>query len=705
MTLADRLRSLTGRSVCSFYNILPLSMMTRHIPFLLILLSFLSESSFLYAERKDSLEQKKIKEVIVTAPTSSSFHTQTDGRIYWDIESLEDLPHVFGSADPFRFLQLLPGVSTNNDYTSGLFIQGCAASHTEIDIMGAPIFNASHMLGLFSVFNNSHFRGMALVQNRHDASFGNRLGGHLTFYPLDSVATAPHLNLTLSLIESSGTLTIPTGDKSTLYLSGRGSYLNLLYGNALSIDGSKVEYGLQDYNIGYVFKPDQTQKIGLNIYHGRDKFNFWSTDFQGTNDLAWQNTAISLDWNKHYQPFVLNQTAYISHNQNDFDLEINSVKSLIDASITQAGYKNTFEWQGHHTIWKAGFEYAFTSVSPLNYKTHSSYINTESHSTVTYGHDANLFINADNKLGDQFRLQSGLRTSFYINNHNKYGAIDPRLTLSWLPVANQEFFLHYGIYHQNIHQIALSNGGLPIDYWTNSSTKFKPERAHSLSFGYLGRFLNGTYELSADVYFKHLSNQTEFYGSILDFFLQQDNRFKDMLLTGKGRSYGISLMLKRNKGKLTGWIAYTLGKSERQFQALQANWWYNAYFDRRHDLNIVANYKLNRHWSLGGDFVYASGTPYTAAKNIYIINNNLVNEYGSHNGANLPPTHRLDLSATYYFTKKNKIQHSLNLSVYNVYFHRNVLFQYMGYWKDHYGKKSVHSICRALPSIGYTIKF
>lgn len=679
-------------------------MNTRLFIRLLIILLFRSTPA-IFAERTDSLGQKRIKEVIVTAATSPSFHTQTDGRIYWDIQSLEHLPHLFGSADPIRFLQLLPGVSTNNDYSSGLYIQGCAASHTLVDIMGAPVFNASHMLGLFSVFNNSHFRGMALVQNRHDASFGNRIGGHLTFYPLDSVASAPHLNLTAGLIESSGTLTIPTGSKSTIYLSGRGSYLNLLYGNMLKLDGSEVEYGLQDYNIGYVYKPDQTQKTSLNIYHGRDRFKFWSTDIQGTNDLAWQNTAISLDWNKHFKPFVLTQTAYISHNQNDFDLELNAINIQIDASVTQAGYKNVFEWQNHQTAWKAGAEYAFTSVHPLNYITRSSHIEARSHSQTVTGHDANLFINADNLIGNHFRIKSGLRGTLFAGSHKIFCAIDPRLTFSWYPDRNQEVFFHYGIYHQNLHQIALSNGGLPIDYWTISSADFKPERSHSLCLGYLNHFCNGRYEFSAEIYFKHLSSQKEFYGSIIDFFSSNDNRLEDMLLSGKGRTYGLNLMLKRNKGQLTGWISYTLGKSERRFRELEPEHWFDAAFDRRHDLNIVANYKLNSHWSLGGDFVYASGTPYTASKNIYIINNNLVNEYGSHNGAHLPPTHRLDLSATYHFTRRNRLQHSLNLSVYNVYFHRNVLFQYMGYWKDHYGKKSVYSLCRALPSIGYTIKF
>lgn len=206
----------------------------------------------LRASLADSLQSERMEEVEVKAYSPRTLSDDRNGRLYWNMKSLADMPHVLGSADPLRSLQLLPGVATNNDYTSGIHIQGCAASQSILNMDGTPIFNASHLLGLFSVFNASHFRGMSLVKNRHDAAFSNRLGGEVSFYPTDSIAHKIHLDATVSFMESEGTLTLPVGEHSTLYLSGRGSYLNLLYGNLLEIDEMKLRYGLQDYNLTFV---------------------------------------------------------------------------------------------------------------------------------------------------------------------------------------------------------------------------------------------------------------------------------------------------------------------------------------------------------------------------------------------------------------------------------------------------------------------
>lgn len=156
----------------------------------------------LRASLADSLQSERMEEVEVKAYSPRILSDDQNGRLYWNMESLADMPHVLGSADPLRSLQLLPGVATNNDYTSGIHIQGCAASQSVLNMDGAPIFNASHLLGLFSVFNASHFRGMALVKNRHDAAFSNRLGGEISFYPTDSIARKVHLDATVSFMES-----------------------------------------------------------------------------------------------------------------------------------------------------------------------------------------------------------------------------------------------------------------------------------------------------------------------------------------------------------------------------------------------------------------------------------------------------------------------------------------------------------------------
>ncbi len=212
----------------------------------------------------DSLQSERMEEVEVKAYSPRTLSDDRNGRLYWNMESLADMPHVLGSADPLRSLQLLPGVATNNDYTSGIHIQGCAASQSVLNMDGAPIFNASHLLGLFSVFNASHFRGMALVKNRHDAAFSNRLGGEISFYPTDSIARKVHLDATVSFMESEGTLTLPDRQAFHALLIRTGKLFEPALRQPVEIDEMQLRYGLQDYNLTFLCnKPERTTKSAL----------------------------------------------------------------------------------------------------------------------------------------------------------------------------------------------------------------------------------------------------------------------------------------------------------------------------------------------------------------------------------------------------------------------------------------------------------
>ena len=658
----------------------------------------------LRASLADSLQSERMEEVEVKAYSPRILSDDQNGRLYWNMESLADMPHVLGSADPLRSLQLLPGVATNNDYTSGIHIQGCAASQSVLNMDGAPIFNASHLLGLFSVFNASHFRGMALVKNRHDAAFSNRLGGEISFYPTDSIARKVHLDATVSFMESEGTLTLPTGEHSTLYLSGRGSYLNLLYGNLLEIDEMQLRYGLQDYNLTFVQQAGAHDKIRLSLYHGQDRMNLLQEDFADENKLNWQNTATALHWQHHSSRFILQQNATFSRYRNTLDMGISSVSLNLSSGITQAGYAARLEWTRGNLQWNGGVEYNYYHFRPMQFEVSGSFIENETPKFREDAHEANAYLQADISLHPSWSVLGGLRLSSYHSHGRSFISPDPRITLHYHPSSSHTLSVHYGLYHQYLHQMSVSNGGLPVDYWTSSSPSVRPQQAHSIALGYHFRSQKRMMEISAEVYYKKLSHQHEYSGSILDFFTQVYH-IENNMIHGKGYNYGLNLMLKKNRGKLSGWVSYAIGSSRRRFPELSPTEWFNSTFDRRHDLSVVVNYRFNRHWSLGGDFVYASGTPYTKAKSVYVINNNLVSEYGKYNGSNLPATHRMDIALTYRFTPRGHREQSLNLSIYNLYARRNVLFSYLGFQEENFGYKHVYSLCRMLPSIGYTLNF
>lgn len=675
--------------------------------FLALLLAVLLSPPFppaLHAQPADSLRHDHMREVEVRARAARMLETGEGGRQYWRMESLSGLPHVLGSSDPLRALQLLPGVSTNNDYSSGIRIQGCDASLNLLELDGAPVFNASHLLGLFSTFNASHFRGMSLVKNRHGADFPNRLGGRLSFHPLDSLVRRVHQDATFSFMESEGTLALPAGRGSTLYLSGRGSYLDLLYGPLLKFDGLELGYGLQDYNLTWVCHPGERDRLRLSLYHGLDRMQLRQEGFGNTSHMDWHNSTAALHWEHHAPRAIVRQQATFSHYGCMLDMGLNALDFAWETGILQAGYAARAEWTGGRTTWSAGAEYHYYRVRPMAFRTDGSFLQSSTPARREEGHEADAYVQAHVRLARRWQADAGLRLSGFRSRGRNFFLPAPRLGLAFAPSASQRLSLHYGLYGQFLHQVPLSSGGLPVDYWTLSSSVLKPGRAHSVALSYGVEWLDGMLEAEAETYYKHLAHQYEHSGAITELFTGTYDMGRN-LMHGRGRNYGLNLMLKKNRGRLTGWIGYALSRSERRFTATGSDGWTASSFDRLHDLTAVAQYRFNRHWSLGGDFVYASGTPYTPTTALYVINNNLVSQYGKHNGAHLPATHRLDLSLTYRFAPRRGAAHSLNLSVYNLYAHRNVLFRYMGFEGESFGLKSVYSLCRMLPSVGYNIKF
>ena len=352
-----------------------------------------------HASETDSVRGKRMQEVEVRARATQTLKDGRDGRLYWQMESLESLPHVLGSSDPVRALQLLPGVATNNDYTSGIRIQGCEASQSLLEMDGAPVFNAAHLLGLFSTFNASHFRGMALVKNRHDAGFPNRLGGRLSFYPVDSVARQIHLDATVSFMESEGTLTLPAGRRSTLYLSGRGSYLNLLYGGLLEVDRMELRYGLQDYNLTFVHQAGERDKLRLSLYHGLDRTRLQQEDFDNRNRADWQNTAAALHWQHHAPRAIFNQSLTFSRYGSKVAMDLNAVGLDLESGILQAGYAGQAEWTTGPVTWKGGAECHYYRIRPMALQADGTFVRNSSPSRNEAGHEASAYLQGRLLLG------------------------------------------------------------------------------------------------------------------------------------------------------------------------------------------------------------------------------------------------------------------------------------------------------------------
>lgn len=646
----------------------------------------------------------RLGEAVVSAGSRRMLRTDSAGRLYWRMESLAEMPHVLGAADPLRELQLLPGVATNADYASGISIQGCEASQSLLHIDGAPVFNASHLLGLFSVFNASHFSTMSLVSNRHDARFANRLGGELAFFPTDTLVSRPHLSSTFSFMESEGTVALPAGRNAALYLSARGSYLNALYGDLLEVDDVRLKYGLQDYNLTYVLQAGGADRLRLTCYYGSDRLELLPKDFDERNDLSWNNIAVVLRHEHRARRLTWHQGATFSRYAARTRLGLHAVRLDEEADILQAGYSGHAEWTACGADWSGGAEYSGYRFTPMHIGLTGSFVSQQMPRVRRHAHEAALHVQARVPFAGRWSAVGGVRLSAYTCGGSTFVAPDPRLTVEYRPAPQHTLSFHYGIYRQFLHRMALAGSGQPVDYWIPADASVRPQRAHSLALGYRTEWARGAWELSAEIYCKQLSHQHEYHGSVLD-FVTENYDAASHVIHGRGCNYGLNLMLRKNRGRLTGWVGYALGAARRRFPALDATGWFSDAHDRLHDLSVVAAYRINRHWSTAGNFVYASGLPYTGIKGFYLINHNLVSEYGRHNAARLPATHRLDVALTYRFTPRRGCEQRLNFSVYNLYARRNVLFRYLNVHEHDIGFKDVGSLCRLLPSVGYSLKF
>ena len=466
----------------------------------------------------------------------------------------------------------------------------------------------------------------------------------------------------------------------------------------------QTRYGLQDYNLTFVHQAGPSDNLRISLYHGTDRMTLTDRDFGDKNRIGWENTAASVHWLHHADRLILHQSATFSRYHNTLALKMGALAAHSSAAITQASYRNTAEWSEGRLQWSAGVEYDFYSLCPMKTGISGSFTHNTAAHIREEAHEAGIHIQTDTELSRHWSVQGSLRLSAYHSHGSTFFSPSPRLTVSYTPAPPHTLALHYGFYQQHLHQMAVSHGGFPIDYWISSSSDIRPQQAHSLALSYCFLSRNGLLEFNAELYYKKLNRQHEYFGSVLDIFTQTSRPEQD-IIHGKGRNYGINLMLKKNKGRLTGWIAYATGKSIRCFPALSRDEWFNSSFDRRHDLAVVSNYRIDRHWSIGGDFVYAGGNPFTPTRSIYAINNNVVGEYGKYNSARLPATHRMDMALTYRFTPRRGREQSVNLSVYNLYARRNILFSYLSVEKNTLGYRHVYSLCRVLPSVGYTLKF
>ena len=638
-----------------------------------------------------------------------------------DIKNVSKLPVIFGEKDILKTLQLLPGVKSAGEGNSGFYVRGGSSDQNLILLDEAPVYNASHLLGFFSTFNSDAIKDVTLIKGNGPAQYGGRLSSVLDVKMKDGNNQDFNVNGGLGLIASRISVEGPLQkDKSSFIISGRRTYADVFLLASETFKDNVLYF--YDLNMKANYKIDAKNKLFISGYFGRDELGL-----KNTFGIDWGNKTGTIRWNRIVSNRLFLNTSFIFSDYNyNVKLKNGATNFNINSNIKDLNIKQdyTFYTNPKNTL-RFGFNSILHTITPTTF---SGTVISSNAKEGRNGLENAIYISNYFKANDQLSIDYGMRLSGYSlmggDAYNQYenGQIiktieiaknsfgktyinpEPRITSNYR--LNEQVSLKAGYARnvQHLHLLSNSTASSPADQWIGNSYNILPEIADQISIGYVQGFKKNFFELSTEVYFKNLQNQVDYKDGA------DINTIKDVeaeLLYGIGRAYGLEVLLKKKEGLFTGWISYTLSKTERKINGINNNNWYNARQDRTHDLAIVGVYTLNKRWSVSSVFVYNTGDAVTFPTGKYNIQGHTVYQYSSRNANRMPTNHRMDLSFTYDKKRTKKIQESWNFSLYNVYGRENAYqINFKEDPKDPSKTQIIQTaLFRWIPSVTYQFKF
>ncbi len=650
------------------------------------------------------------------------------------IETVKKLPALFGEIDIIKVIQLLPGVKSVGEGSSGFYVRGGNVDQNLVLLDEAPIYNASHVLGFFSAFNPDAIKDMKLYKGAIPSHFGGRLSSVLDIRMKEGNSKKFAGSGGIGTLMSRLALEAPIGDSGSFMLAGRRSYIDLVSKAVQKLRGKGSDdndaFYFYDLNAKANYRLNSNNRIFASGYFGRDVLAFNGED--QSFRVEWGNSTGTLRWNHLFSPKLFSNLTYYYSNYNyllDFEedfarfkwtsrLKEHSLKFDLGAYLNP---NNTIRF-GLHTIQH--------NIAPGNIKTFEEEVEKQNFDIQeNKSYESAAYINNEQVISDKLKIDYGLRLSMlnnvgpqkvynldenyeikdttnYTGVYNTYWNLEPRLGLRYALNESSSIKASYNRTAQYIQLASNGNSATPFDIWFSSSKQVKPQLADQVAFGYFKNLRNNTIEFSMEVYYKNFKNSIDFKDHAQ---LLLNENLEAELRIGEARAYGLELMLKKNQGKFSGWISYTLSKVQKKIPSINNGDWYNAKYDKPHDLSIVGAYELNKRISLGSSFIYSTGNAVTFPTGKYDFLGVAVPIYSERNAARLPDFHRLDFSITYR-SKKNETRRFKSewvLSVYNVYNRRNAFSidfkQEEANPNITYAERT--SVFAIVPSLTYNVKF
>jgi len=663
-----------------------------------------------------------------------------------NIKTLERIPAFLGEVDVIRGIQQLPGVSTVGEGAAGFNVRGGSVGQNLVLLDDAPVYNASHLLGFFSIFNPDAVKDVKLYKGAIPARFGGRLSSILDIRMKEGNSKELNVEGGVGTIFSRLTVEAPlVKDKASFIIAGRRSYIDVLakpFTDALD-DGAALNF--YDLTLKTNYRIDRRNQIFLSAYLGKDNFKF--DEQQGFN---WGNRTTTFRWNREItNQLLLNLTAFFS----DYRYELAFGEDALDR----------FDWNSRirTTTLKPQFTYFITPKNELSFGGEALYYRFDPANAVgvsngevqdlsldrKYAVESAAYIGNEQTLGERIKLKYGLRFSafHYLGPGNvflfeegipgerkevisaeeadagelieDYYNIEPRLSAMYQLNRTSSVKASYNRMAQYIHLISNTTASNPLDVWTPSTNNIEPQISDQWVAGYFRNFKNNLYETSVEAYFRRNQHQIEYIDGadlLINEFLEGD------LLSGRGRAYGVEFSVKKNKGRFTWWLSYTAARTELKVDGINNGEWYPTRYDQLHNLKLTGFYEINRRWSASANFSFLSGTPTTFPTSRFEVQEYLIpfNALEDRNNVRIPSYHRLDISAT---LKGKKTKHGKPrknedywvFGLYNVYGRTNPFSIYFSQGTDRVpldepiptSATQVSIIGTIIPAISYNFKF
>ncbi len=641
-------------------------------------------------------------------------------------KQLAKIPVLFGEKDIIKSMQLTPGIKSGGDGSSGFFVRGGSSDQNLILLDEAPVYNASHLLGFFSTFNSDAIKTATVYKGTQPSQYGGRLSSVLDIRMNEGNNKKFRVSGGMGIISSKLNVEGPiVKGKSSFLISARRTYADVFLKLSKKESLKTASLYFYDVNAKMNYKISDKDKLYLSGYFGRDKLGV------STFGLTWGNITGTARWNHVINDKLFSNTSFIVSNY-IYQIGIKSNGSTISINSTLQDYNLKEEFQffpNSRNKMKFGINSIHHSIIPgqveagegsgantilqkprLSWENAAYFSNEWSVSenfNVIYGLRGTGFSQLGNG-GNYFTYTSSgdiATTTIYAQNKiiNSYFNLEPRITASFIFSKSASIKGGYARNVQNIHLISNTTGDNPTDIWIPSSKNIKSEIADQVSLGWFKNFSDNKFEMSIESYYKATQNQIDYRDGANTF---SNDLLEGELLYGIGRAYGLETYIKKTSGKFTGWISYTLSKTEKKINGINNNDWYNAKQDRTHDLSVVGIFDLNKKITISATFVLYTGNAITLPSGKYYVNNQVQWLYSDRNGGRMPLYHRMDLAVTWYKKQTDKYESSWNFSIFNVYGHENAYSLSFKESADHTKTEIVQtSLFKMIPAITYNFKF